>query len=314
MTDRYAPVSPDSPHRRAEEAPASLGRQERVRERPAAASGQLHRFQEDFARALLEPEADADDASAVGALLRQPGFAVYRNTVLKGCIDALRANYPAVARLVGEEWFLAAASIYARANLPTQPMLLRYGEGFASFLATFEPAAELPYLPGVARLDRFWTEAHMARDEAPVDPQEIAGFDAVRLQRLVLRPHASARWAWFDGQPIFTIWQRNRASGPIDESPIEWRGEGALVLRPRDAVQWIGIDAAGCGFLDACAEQRPLTEAGATALAVNPDADLAALATQLFAAGAFGPANGPSIRSRDIAGSPAGQDDKERSR
>ena len=28
-------------------------------------------------------------------------FAVYRNTVLKGCIDALQANYPTVGQLVG---------------------------------------------------------------------------------------------------------------------------------------------------------------------------------------------------------------------
>ncbi len=289
--DRSSPASPNSPRRTAVDLPAADACRERAPNQPDAASRELRRFQEDFARALLEPEADAGDASAVGALLRQPGFAVYRNTVLKGCIDALQANYPAVARLVGDEWFRAAASLYARANLPAQPMLLSYGEDFASFLATFEPAAELPYLAGVARLDRFWTEAHTARDEAPVDPQELAGLDAAQMQRLVLRPHASARWAWFDGAPIFTIWQRNRASGPIDESPIDWQGEGALVVRPGDAVQWIGIDAAACAFLDACAERRTIAEAGTVALAVNPRTDLAALAAQLFAAGAFGQAS-----------------------
>jgi hypothetical protein len=256
-----------------------------------AAPGSLERFQDDFARALLEPGVDANDQSAVAALARQPGFAVYRNTVLKGCIDALQANYPAVARLVGEEWFRAAAAIYARANLPVQPMLLHYGEGFAQFLATFDPAGDLPYLSGVARLDRFWTEAHMARDEAPVDPQALAGFDATQMPEVRLRPHASARWAWFDGQPIYTIWQRNRTSGAIDETAIEWRGEGALIVRPRDAVQWIALDAAGCAFLDACASGNTLADAGTAALAAIADADLAALGAQLFANGAFGRAS-----------------------
>jgi hypothetical protein len=37
-----------------------------------------------------------------GCAARQPGFAVYRNTVLKGCIDALQANYPTVHALVGD--------------------------------------------------------------------------------------------------------------------------------------------------------------------------------------------------------------------
>jgi hypothetical protein len=267
--------------------PASPGRRGTGHGQAPTGTGRLHRFQDAFARALLAPETDAHDESAIGALARQPGFAVYRNTVLKGCIDALQANYPAVARLVGEEWFRAAAAIYARANLPRQPALLAYGEGFAQFLASFAPAADLPYLPGVARLDRCWTEAHAARDELPVDPTALAGRDPAQWHDLVLRPHASARWAWFDGQPIFTIWQRNRASGAIDESEIEWRGEGALVVRPRDAVHWVGIGAAGCAFLDACAREQSLAEAGAAALVADPDADLGALGEQLFAAGAF---------------------------
>ena len=37
------------------------------------------------------------------SLYGQPAFAVYRNTVMKACIDALQANYPAVTRLVSEE-------------------------------------------------------------------------------------------------------------------------------------------------------------------------------------------------------------------
>jgi hypothetical protein len=211
-----------------------------------ASSGSLHRFQDDFARALLEPEHHAGDASAVAALTRQPGFAVYRNTVLKGCVDALQANYPAVARLVGEEWFRAAAAIYARANLPVQATLLHYGEGFAHFLATFAPAADLPYLPGVARLDRLWTEAHVARDEAPLDPSVLAEFDETRLQQLVLRPHASARWAWFGGQPIIRSGNA-LVQAPIDETEIEWRGEGALVVRPRDVVSGLRRRG-GCAF------------------------------------------------------------------
>ena len=42
-------------------------------------------------------------------------------------IDALQSNYPAVARLVGEEWFRAAAAVYVRQTIPVEPSLLRYG-------------------------------------------------------------------------------------------------------------------------------------------------------------------------------------------
>lgn len=57
---------------------------------------QLSTFQNGFSAALLSP---AVDAPWLSALESQPGFAVYRNTVLKGCIDALQGNYPTVCQV-----------------------------------------------------------------------------------------------------------------------------------------------------------------------------------------------------------------------
>jgi hypothetical protein len=255
----------------------------------AIAARRLERFQDEFARALLaEDAAAAGLAPEVARLAAQPGFAVYRNTVMKGCIDALQANYPSVARLVGEEWFRAAAAVYARTNLPRHPTLADYGADFADFLAAFGPAAEFPYLAGVARLDRFWTEAHAARDETPVDAAAVARLSPGELARAVLRPHASARWTWFEAQPIATIWRRNRAPEGADDGEIEWRGEGVLIVRPRAAVEHVELDAATCAFLDACAAGRTLAAAAAAALAVRADADLAGLMKRLLDAEVFG--------------------------
>ncbi|HLS57002.1 MAG TPA: putative DNA-binding domain-containing protein, partial [Zeimonas sp.] len=63
---------------------------------PASEDGShpLARFQDAFLRALLaDAPVPAGDATIAG-LCGQPGFAVYRNTAIKGCIDALQANYP----------------------------------------------------------------------------------------------------------------------------------------------------------------------------------------------------------------------------
>jgi hypothetical protein len=249
----------------------------------------LRQFQDAFAHALLAPELRPDDyAPEIARVVEQPSFAVYRNTVMKGCIDALQANYPSVARLVGEEWFRAAAALFVRANLPRQPTLAVYGEGFADFLGAFGPAAELPYLPGVARLDRFWTEAHAAPDEVPIGAAAVARLEPEALARTVLRPHASARWSWFDAQPIATVWRRNRYPLESDEPEIDWRAEGVLVVRPGGSVENVDLDAAGCAFLDACASGGTLAAAAAAALAVDAQADLAYLMSQLLEAGAFG--------------------------
>lgn len=247
--------------------------------------GALARFQDAFSHALST--LDAAPHAEVAALAAQPAFAVYRNTVLKGCIDALLANYPAVARLTGEEWFRAAAAIYAREAPPATPMLLEYGGDFADFLVRFAPAAELPYLPDVGRLDRLWTETHTAASEDAVEPAAVARLTPEALASAVLYPHAAARWAWFDSGPIYTIWSRNRDNAP-SEAALDWKSEGALLVRPRDAVEWLPLDAAGCAFLDACADGRPLGEAAGAALAAQPDVDLCKLMSILLGAGAFG--------------------------
>jgi len=253
--------------------------------------GALHAFQDGFAAALLAPPDALPASPQVAELVRQPGFAVYRNTVMRGCIDALQANYPAVSRLVGEEWFRAAAAIYVRGHLPIQPSLLAYGDRFAEFLVGFEPAQELPYLASVARLDRFWTEAHVARDETAVTAAAIARLSELQLAGTVLLPHASSRWAWFDEQPIYTIWSRNREpadSGQVSAAPeIDWQAEGVLLVRPAGRVTWAPLSCSGCAFMDRCAAGGTLADAADAALRVDPKADLSRLMAQLLNAGAF---------------------------
>ena len=55
----------------------------------------LLEFQQDFAAAIGEPAAGA--------------MSVYRNTVLSGCVDALRANYQVVEQILGSDMFEAVA-------------------------------------------------------------------------------------------------------------------------------------------------------------------------------------------------------------
>jgi len=260
---------------------------------PSAETRNLAEFQDAFATALLaDPASSAAISPKIASIASQPGFAVYRNTVLKGCIDALEANFPAVARLVGPEWFRAAAACYAREHLPDQPTLLFYGEDFPKFLAGFAPARDLPYLPAVARLDRCWTEAHTARDEAPLTPADVASLGAAGLEHCVLRPHATARWHCSEHLPIATLWRRNR--GPAAEhthTEIVWRGEGLLIVRPHDAVESVVLDAAGCAFLDACAAGRTVIVAAHAAIERDAGADLSRLMAELLGAGAFASAH-----------------------
>ena len=249
-------------------------------------NGTLARFQDDFVQSLLAPQSDMP--STLRTLTLQPGFAVYRNTVMKGCIDALQANFPAVLKLVGEEWFRAAAALHVRAQPPDDARLLHYGVHFPAFLRSFAHAADMPYLGNVAQLDRFWTEAHAARDADVLTSSVLADLLPAQLGELVLTPHPAARWAWYDDHPICTLWQRNRDAPCMgDGDDVTWCGEGALITRPAGQVQWTEFGAAGCAFLDACCAGQPLAQAAEDALACDARVDLAQLMASLLDAGAF---------------------------
>ncbi len=247
----------------------------------------LGEFQDAFARGLYGTGTDAEShSSPLAALFAQPGFAIYRNNVIKACIDAVQANFPSVERLVGTEWFRAAAAIYVRSAPPVDTRLMYYGADFPAFLARFEPARAMPYLTAVARLDQLWMEVHAAADQAPLELAALAALAPAALGQAKLPVRAAARWQWFPEQAAYTIWRCNREAAALPDT-LDWTGEGALLTRPHGAVQWRPLSRGACAFLDACAAGLALDEAAGQALEAEPALDFMTLLQDLIAAGAF---------------------------
>ncbi len=247
-------------------------------------SGSLGAFQDAFVAALTGAPDSA--AGEVAALVAQPGFAVYRNTLAKGCVDALRANFTAVERLVGEEWFATAATLYAREVPPRSGPLLEYGEDFPAFLQGFEPERALPYLAGVAQLDRLWLEVFSAVEQPVLALAALATKTPEQIARKTLVPRAALRWRWFAELPVFSIWSCTREGREVPATLV-WQGEGALLSRNAGRIGWQPLERAGCVFLDACAAGRSLEQASELALSVQPELDFNDLLGRLLSAGAF---------------------------
>lgn len=243
----------------------------------------LEHFQDAFIEAL-----QVRAAPELSALTAQLGFQVYRNTVLKGCVEALCDNFPSVERLVGRDWLRAAAVVHANACAPSDARLIFYGADFPAFLAAFEPARELPYLGPVAQLDYLWIEAFCAVQEPALELASLAGVSPEALATCHLRPRASARWRWFDEQPIYSLWRCNREGVDLPDN-LPWQGEGALLVGHCDGVTWHALEPAGCVFLDACAAGHDLERASALALQRQGDLDFTDLLSRLLGARVFSP-------------------------
>jgi len=239
----------------------------------------MQEFQSSFVKALL----GASEPTLPWS--RQPGFDVYRNTVLRGAIDALAANVPSVHRLLGDDAFDVAAGAFVSARLPRDGRMVRYGAGLPDFLASFPPVAEIDYLPGVAALDLAWIESHLAADAPLLAAADVFALTAEQLLHGRLVPHPAARWLTFR-VPAFTIWRHEREERRLEDA-LSWRGESALLTRREGAVGWRAIDAGEAQFLAACASGRSCDDALEGVLEAGSGFDLAASLPRLLQAGAF---------------------------
>lgn len=254
---------------------------------------ELTRFQDGFARALTALAPPPDLRPAVRAAAERVAFAVYRNTVMKGWVDALAANYPAVQTLVGEDWFRAAAARFARAEPARSPALVLYGAGFPDFLRTFEPARELPYLADVAAMDRLWSEAHVAADAGTLAGDALAALAPETLAATRLRLHPSVRFAWFETSAP-SVWLQARGFLAEEAEPaLEARAEGVLAVRADAAVAAFPLSAGGFALLSSIRDGEALGTAADAAAQAEPDLDLARLFAALISAGVFADATAP---------------------
>ena len=234
---------------------------------------------EEFARALLDPNAPPP----MGLTARR--FAVYRNNVVVGLVDALAERFPACRRLVGEEFFHAMAGVHARRAPPRSPIIAEYGAGFADFIASFPPARDLPYLADVARLEYAVGSAYHAADATPLPVDAIRTVPPERFGRSALALHPSLRLV-SSRYPIVSIWRTNMFD--VEPGALELgEAQDALVLRAGFDVEAHVLPNGGCAFIEALSAGSSVDDAISSGATKAPDFDLAACLRLLLSSGAI---------------------------
>ena len=133
-----------------------------------------------FRATFLEPEnGDAAEHVIADGISPDDRLDIYRNTFIAALTKALRLNFPAVLRLVGDEFFDAAARIFIEAHPPKSAWLDAYGGEFPAFLAAF-PASVVADLSGRRRAPRMGRGKRLScsREDGPrswADVEHSAG-------------------------------------------------------------------------------------------------------------------------------------------
>ena len=241
-----------------------------------------------FAGAVLDATAQVPPGLSDGrgrASARR--FAVYRNNVAVSLIEALETAFPVVRKLVGNDFFRAMAGVFVRDHPPTDRRMALYGAALPQFLARFEPAAGLPYLPDVARLEQALRDSYHAADAPALAASRVTGLGAEALAALAVRPAPATRVVRSD-HPVLSIWRTNTGT----PAPIRPGAQDVLVTRPGFDPAPHPLPAGGAVLLEALQRGLPLGPAAEVALAGHADIDLPGLMGHLTATAALteGPA------------------------
>ncbi|WP_296676772.1 DNA-binding domain-containing protein [Novosphingobium sp.] len=234
---------------------------------------ELAAFQRGFVAALDQP---------------MPAFApmrVYLNTVMLGAVEALVANFPVTAMIVGARTFETNALAYARHFPPEVPVLALYGQGFAAWLEGQPLARELEYIADVARCEELHAQALHAAEAHVLQPQDLSPLDPERLLTLKLHLHPAARFGWFK-TPAMALWLAHQ--DPIaDEIAPQWIASGGLMTRPGNAVVGTILDPPSHRLLAGVRLGETMGGAAKATNSLFPDAAVGEIFAALISCGAF---------------------------
>ncbi len=241
----------------------------------------LRDTQATIAAALLTDnvECHTEAASRVraGKLTAERRLEIYRHNVYSNLRGTLKDIYPVILAVVGDAFFHHAADQFIAVQASRSGVLNQFGGEWAAFLGTYPHAAELPYLPDVARLEWAWHEAFHAGDALPLDLARLASLPTEEHGGLHFSLHPTARLIRSDF-PILRIWEVNQPTFTGDVK-VDWDAPADALLVRRDTTDGVSVlierlSAAAYAFLHAITQYATLEAATAVALKVDNEFDL----------------------------------------
>jgi hypothetical protein len=187
----------------------------------------LGRIQHDFQEYLLHSTAGVvDHVVGTDNVPLPTRLRIYSDAYYSRLTEALEANFPALAELLGEKDFTRLAAEYIATHDSRFASLRYYGDELAQFLATEPRYRPVPLLADLARWE--WTMAAVfdAADAEPVDARAVQNKSPAEWATMRLTFHPSVHvleFAWNAPQ----IWKASidhtaRPVASVSREPLSW--------------------------------------------------------------------------------------------
>ncbi|MEZ5583459.1 MAG: DNA-binding domain-containing protein [Candidatus Competibacteraceae bacterium] len=249
----------------------------------------LRRIQQRFSEAVFSTgDAGFNGQIKAGGFSGARRLQIYRNNTYSSLTESLQDTYPVVQRLVGEGFFRYAAHDYITEYPAASGDLHEFAKAFPDFLKRFEPAAQLPWLSDVARLEWLYEAVYYAAEHPPLDLNALAQIALERYGALkfVLAPASGLLASPF---PVQRIWQVNQPDYPDEPTVnLDAGADWLLVLRnPALDVEIQALCAGEFTLLQSLADGHRFATACELALAEQPALDIPACLRRQVAQGAL---------------------------
>lgn len=254
----------------------------------------LHKIQNQFSAAILSdntPNAhtNTDGFGIEEAILAKtlPGnrrLNIYRNNVNISLCRALKAVYPVIYKLVGDEFFNAMASDYIAKHPSRSGNLHNFGCQLANFISSFAPAGELVYLADVAKLEWAYHRVFHAENSQAFNIEKLQQVDTANYGNLCFKLNPACQLV-SSPYPILRIWQANQdqtenPGSEINASNSISLDEGKvflLVLRQDLDIEFQTLSPCEFNFLEAFSQGNSFFIACDKASKVEPECDVGKL-------------------------------------
>ncbi len=211
------------------------------------------------ARALAQQQnALLDSIFAARTHAPSRGLAAYRANAHANAERALKAAYPVVAQLVGQDTFHCLARDFWHQHPPQRGDLAEWGGALPAFLATSEQLADTPYLADVAHIEWALHGCAGAADRA----KDAASFAALaqHLPEALSFDTAPGAVVLASPYPAAAVVLAHQGLGNMEQAAALWHAEvaqTALVWRQGFAPRLRVLHGAELAFTSAvCAGQN----------------------------------------------------------
>lgn len=229
----------------------------------------LREFQDAFGALMLDrPEALSAPPAMLASFFGDTGnialperLKIYRNNIVGGLTETLIASFPVLEKLVGRPFLEHMGRSFVLQNPPSRGCLNTYGEEFDLFVEGFVPAAHLPWLADMARLEIALNKAYYAPDDAPLKAEALAAIAPENLHdvRLFLRESATLLHSPY---ALTAIRDYCLAGAPDGQAPdLHQGGVHLLIYRPALETLIVTLEDSEYAMLSRIAEGANLGEA-----------------------------------------------------